>query len=96
VAERPHKSVTLEEKTEVIRRTEGGQTYLNVCRDLNMAPSIGRTIMKNADKIKKTMETARRKTTTTLRYSCGPVIGIIEELLSLYVGESNERNILLW
>jgi hypothetical protein len=73
VAERPHKSVTLEEKTEVIRRTEGGQTYLKVSRDLNMAPSTGTTIMKNADKIKKTMETARWKTATTLKYLCGPV-----------------------
>jgi hypothetical protein len=74
---------------------EDGQTYLNICKDLNMVPSIGRTIMKNGDKIKKTMETARRKTATTLRYTRGPVIGKTEWLLSLYVGQSNERNTLL-
>jgi hypothetical protein len=39
--------------------------------------------MKNADKIKNTMETARSKTMTTLRYPRGPLIGKMEQLLSL-------------
>jgi hypothetical protein len=33
-----------------------------------MAPSTVTIIMKNADKIKKIMETARRKSSATLRY----------------------------
>jgi hypothetical protein len=49
--------------------------------------------MKNADKIKKTMETERRRTATTLKYLRGPVIGKTEQLLSLYITESNERKI---
>jgi hypothetical protein len=56
-------------------------------------PSTVTTIMKNGDKIKKTMETTRRKTATTRRYSCDPVIGKMEQLLSLWVDESDERNI---
>jgi hypothetical protein len=41
----------------------------------------------------KTMKTARRKTATTLRYSHGLVIGKMEQLLSLWVDESNKINI---
>jgi hypothetical protein len=37
--------------------------------DSNMGPLTVTTIMKNANKIKKAMKTARRKTATTLRYS---------------------------
>jgi hypothetical protein len=39
--------------------------------------------MNNADKIKKTMETERRKTATALRYTCEKM----EQLLSLWVDE---------
>jgi hypothetical protein len=39
------------------------------------------------------METARRNTATTPTYSHGSVIGKMEQLLSLGVDESNERNI---
>jgi hypothetical protein len=57
---------------EVIRRMDGGQLHPTVYRDLNMAHSTVTTIMKNADKIRKTTETVRRKTATTLRYLlCG-------------------------
>jgi hypothetical protein len=64
----------LNEKIKVIRRTEGWQLHSAVCRDLNVIPSNVTAIVNNADKIEKTMETARRKTATTLRYTCGPVI----------------------
>jgi DNA-binding NarL/FixJ family response regulator len=63
LAERQCKSITSEENLEVIKRMEGGQSRPTVCRALNMAPSTVTTIMKNGDKIKKAMETARRKTT---------------------------------
>jgi hypothetical protein len=39
VVKRPHKSITLEEKMEVVRRMEGRQSCRTFCRDLNMAPS---------------------------------------------------------
>jgi hypothetical protein len=68
----------LEEKMDISTRMEGGQSCPTVCRDVNVAPTIVTTIMKNADKIKETMETARRKTAATLRYSHGPVIGKME------------------
>jgi hypothetical protein len=45
-------------------------------RDLNVASSTVATIMKNADTFKKKMETA-----VTLRYSGGPVVGKMEQLL---------------
>jgi hypothetical protein len=83
--------ITLEEKMEVIRRMEGVQSRTTVCRGLNMAPSTVTTIMKNADNITKIKETARGRTDTTLRYSCGPVIGKMEQLLSLWVDETNEK-----
>jgi hypothetical protein len=60
---------------EAIRRMEGGQSHLTLRRDLNMAPSTVIIIMKNTDKIKKTMATARKKTDTSLG---GPVIGKME------------------
>jgi hypothetical protein len=59
-----------------------------------MTPSFIKTIMKNADKIKKTMETERRKTATAVRYTM-LLIGKMEHLLSLWVDDSNERNITL-
>ena len=37
---------------EVIRRMEGGQARPNMCRSLNIPPSIVITIIKNADIIK--------------------------------------------
>jgi hypothetical protein len=40
VAEQPYKSITLEEKTEAIRRMEGGQLCPTACRDLNMTPPL--------------------------------------------------------
>jgi hypothetical protein len=53
--------LTSEEKMQVIRRLEGGQSR-PICRDINTTPSTVTIILKNADKIKKKMETA------TLRY----------------------------
>jgi hypothetical protein len=44
-----------------------------------MVPSTVTTIMKNADKIKKKMETARRKSATPLQYSHDPVTGKMEQ-----------------
>jgi hypothetical protein len=85
VGKSPYKCTTLEEKMEVIRRMERGQPGLTVRRDLNMVPTSVTTVMENADKIKKTMETGKSKTATTLRYPRGPVIGKMEQLLSLWV-----------
>jgi hypothetical protein len=58
VAKRPCKFITLEENVEVVRRIMGGQSHPTLCKDLNMASSIVTTIIKNADKIKKTKVTA--------------------------------------
>jgi hypothetical protein len=74
------RSRKLEEMMEVIRRMEGAKSRPTLCMDLNMTPSTAATIMKNADKITKTMETTGGKSATTLRYSRGPVIGRMEEL----------------
>lgn len=49
---------------EAIRRMEGGQSHLAFRRELNMALSTVTTIIKNADKSKKTMGTARKRTGT--------------------------------
>jgi hypothetical protein len=73
----------LNEKVKVIRRMEHWQSHPTVCRDLNIIPSTVTAIMNDAGKIKKTVETARRKTATTLRYTCGTVIRKMEQLLSL-------------
>jgi hypothetical protein len=51
VAKRPLKCITLEEKIEVIRTTEGRQLGPTVCRDLNTVPTTVTTIKKNANKI---------------------------------------------
>jgi hypothetical protein len=45
VDKRPHKSTTLEEMTEVIRRMEGEQSCPTLCRDLNMVPSTVTTML---------------------------------------------------
>lgn len=42
---RPHESIILEEKMEVIRRLESRQSCHTICRDFNMAPSTETTIM---------------------------------------------------
>jgi hypothetical protein len=68
MAKRPEKSIIFKEKMVVIRRMKCGQSCPLVCRDLHMAPSTVTTIMKKVDKIKMTMETARRKMVTILRY----------------------------
>jgi hypothetical protein len=45
-----------DEKMEVIRRMDGRQSGPTVCRDLNVAHSTVTTILKNVNKIKKTMK----------------------------------------
>jgi hypothetical protein len=57
---------------EVIRRIQGEQSRPIVCRDLNITLSTVTTITKNANTIKETIETAKKKTATTLRYPHRP------------------------
>jgi hypothetical protein len=64
----------LNEKMKVVRRMECWQSHCTVIRDLIIIPSTVTAIRKNADKIKKTVGTERRKTATTLRYTRGTVI----------------------
>jgi hypothetical protein len=66
----------------VNRRMGSGQSCLTVYWDLNMDHSNVIKLIKNADKIEKTMETARRKTATTLISSHCPLTGKMELVLS--------------
>lgn len=54
VVKRPHKSITLEEKMEVIRRMEGRQSCRTIYRGLNMAPSTETTIMERMRQARQT------------------------------------------
>lgn len=67
MAKRPCKFLILKENMEV-RRIRDEQSHPIVCSDLNINLYTVTTIMKNSD----TMETAKKKTATTLRYSHGP------------------------
>jgi hypothetical protein len=66
----------------VIKGVEGGQSRPIVRRDLKYVFFHCNMIMKNVDEIKKTIETARRKTAATLRYS----LGLVFRTFSLIVG----------
>jgi hypothetical protein len=61
VAKRPRKYVTLEQKMEVLKRMEGGQSRPTVCTDLNKGSSAVTTIMESRHQAK--------QTTTPLSYS---------------------------
>lgn len=53
VTKRPCKSITIEEKMEVIRQMEGQQSCPTVCMDLNVVSPTVTTIMKMLIKLKR-------------------------------------------
>ncbi|XP_053547680.1 tigger transposable element-derived protein 1-like [Bombina bombina] len=93
VPKKKRRSITLEKKMEVIRRMEDGETHANVCRDLKLPPSTVTTIIKNANRIKESIQHATPVSVAHVRYSRSKLLEKMEQLLSLWVDDLNKKNI---
>ncbi|XP_018430489.1 PREDICTED: tigger transposable element-derived protein 1-like [Nanorana parkeri] len=93
VPKKERRSITLEKKMEVVRRMEDGETRSNVCRIMKLPPSTVSTIIRNADKIKASIQHATPVSAAQTRYSRSKLLEKMEKLLSLWVHDLNKKNI---
>jgi len=92
---RTRKTVTLETKMLVIRRMEAGEKRANVCSSLGLAPATVSTIMANAEKIKQSAQKTTKLRASNVSYTRNFNIEKMEQLLTLWVDDLNQKRIRL-
>lgn len=86
------KSLSLELKLQVLRRSEAGERQIDISNSLNLAPSTVRTILKNSAKIKLSGSTSTKMSVTKITRSRSNIIEEMEKRLSIWVDDQTQRN----
>nr|XP_031531970.1 tigger transposable element-derived protein 1-like isoform X2 [Vicugna pacos] len=92
---RNHKAINLQVKLEVLRRFEAGEKLSRIGRTLGLSTSTVATICDNRDKIRASSQAATPQAATKLMCSCSLVMENMERLLSVWIEDQNQRNVLV-
>lgn len=92
-AKKIRKSISLDTKMLVITRMESGEKRASVCRSLTLAPTTVSTIMRNAEKIKKSAQQTSKFSSKYVAYTRSPVMEKMEQILTRWVFGLNQRGI---
>ena len=86
------RNISMDIKLKVIRKIENGERQIDVCHELNLPGSTIRTIMQNAEKIKKSVQSTTPVSATKTSRTRSKIIEIMEKLLTYWVEDQNNRD----
>ena len=90
-AKRARKSITLETKSEVVKRYERGESTACIKNAMGLSESTCRTIRDNSEKIKESIKAGKPLTASKSSYSRSPVIERMEKMLSTWIQDQNKK-----
>ncbi|MPC92342.1 CENPB DNA-binding domain-containing protein 1 [Portunus trituberculatus] len=84
---RPRKNLSLEKKFEIVKRHEGAERANFIARTMQLSHSTVSTIIKQAESVKKTGETASTLIANMLTRKREPIMKEIERPLGLWIDD---------
>ncbi|XP_042227670.1 tigger transposable element-derived protein 1-like isoform X2 [Homarus americanus] len=94
-AKRARKGITLDIKLDVLRRFDAGEKLTQISKTLGLATSTVGSIRYNRDKIKSSAQAATPLTARTLYFHRSHVMLNMERLLSAWIEDQTQRNVLI-
>lgn len=86
------RNLSMDIKLKVIRKIENGKRQVDVCRELNLPGSTVRTIMQNAEKIKRSVQSTTPLSATKTSRTRNTMIEKMEKLLTYWIEDQNNRD----
>jgi transposase-like protein len=90
-ASKKRRTITMETKVEIIKRSEKGEKMVDIARTCGMSPSTIGTIVRDKDRIMQHVKSSVPMQSTIISKKRGIVIEEMEKLLSVWIEDQHQR-----